>query len=159
MPVLLAGGAIAAALLSADRESDARRVALGFSLATFLIALLVFVRFDAAAEGYQFVDSFEWIRAAEAGFSIQYAVGVDGLSAPLVLLLGLLTVVAVLVSWNIDVKPRQYFAWLLFLETAIAGVFLSLDLVQFFLFWELELLPMYMLISQWGTGRRIYSAT
>jgi NADH-quinone oxidoreductase subunit M len=77
----------------------------------------------------------------------------------MVLLLGVLTVVAVLVSWNIDVKPRQYFGWLLFLEMAVAGVFISLDLVQFFLFWELELLPMYMLISQWGSGRRIYSAT
>lgn len=152
-------GALVIALMPRQRERDARLVALGFTLATFLLSIVVFVAFDSSAEGYQFVDSFEWIRAAEAGFSIQYAVGVDGLSAPLVLLLGLLTVVAVLVSWNIDVKPRQYFAWLLFLETAIAGVFLSLDLVQFFLFWELELLPMYMLISQWGTGRRIYSAT
>src|SRR5690606_3445710 len=100
--------------------------------------------------GYQFVERFEWISAAEAGFQIQYSVGVDGLSAPMVLLLGVLSVVAVLVSWNIDVKLKQYFAWLLFLETAVAGVFISLDLVQFFLFWELELLPMFMLISQWG---------
>ncbi len=152
-------GALATMLLPRAREHDAKYVALGASLLTFLLSIIVFVRLDPTVEGYQFVDRFEWIRAGDAGFAVQYVVGIDGLSAPLVLLLGLLTVVAVLVSWNIDLKPRQYFAWLLLLETSVAGVFMSLDLIQFFLFWELELLPMYMLISQWGTGRRLYSAT
>lgn len=152
-------GALMAAFLPSERERDARWVALFFSVVAFIISIIVFVRFDTGVEGYQFVESFEWIAAGDAGFSIQYLVGVDGLSAPMVLLLGLLSVVAVLVSWNIEVKPKQYFAWLLFLETAIAGVFVSLDLIQFFLFWELELLPMFMLISQWGSGRRLYSAT
>jgi NADH-quinone oxidoreductase subunit M len=114
-------GALVIAFMPRARERDARLVALGFTLVVFLLSIVVFVAFDSSQEGYQFVDRFEWIRAAEAGFSIQYAVGVDGLSAPLLLLLGLLTVVAVLVSWNIDVKPRQYFAWLLLLETAVAG--------------------------------------
>jgi len=76
----------------------------------------------------------------------------------MVLLLGLLTVVAVLVSFSIEVRVKEYFAYLLLLETAVAGVFLSLDLIQFFLFWELELIPMYMLISIWGSGRNRYSA-
>ncbi len=152
-------GALMAAFLPAERERDAKWVALFFTSVAFAISVVVFVLFDTTAEGYQFVESFEWIKAGDAGFSIQYIVGVDGLSAPMVLLLGLLSVIAVLVSWNIDVKPKQYFAWLLFLETAVAGVFLSLDLVQFFLFWELELLPMFLLISQWGSGRKVYSAT
>ncbi|MEX2372964.1 MAG: hypothetical protein WD800_04115, partial [Dehalococcoidia bacterium] len=134
-------GALVAAFLPAERGHQARWVALATTTAAFLVSVVVFVAFDTNAEGYQFVESFEWIAAADAGFSIQYVVGVDGLSAPMVLLLGLLSVVAVLVSWNIDVRPKQYFAWLLFLETAVAGVFLSLDLIQFFLFWELELLP------------------
>jgi NADH-quinone oxidoreductase subunit M len=151
------GGAVLSALLPHDRERDARWIALVFSLAAFLVSVVMFVMFDRTAEGYQFVDRFDWVAAGD--FTIQYVVGVDGLSAPLVLLLGLLSVVAVLVSWNIDVKPKQYFAWLLILEAAVAGVFISLDLIQFFLFWELELIPMYLLISQWGSGRRLYSAT
>jgi NADH-quinone oxidoreductase subunit M len=152
-------GALMSAFLPAARERDAKWVALFFTTVSFAVSIVIFVMFDTGAEGYQFVESFEWIKAGDAGFSVQYLVGVDGLSAPMVLLLGLLSVVAVLVSWNIDVRPKQYFAWLLFLETAIAGVFVALDLVQFFLFWELELLPMFMLISQWGSGRKVYSAT
>ncbi|MQC17192.1 MAG: NuoM family protein [Chloroflexi bacterium] len=152
-------GAILLAVLPSDRDRDARWIGLAFTTAAFLLSAYIFVGYDTAAGGYQFVERFEWIAADLAGFHVQYAVGVDGLSTPMVLLLGMLSIVAVLVSWNIDVKPKQYFAWLLFLETAVAGVFVSLDLVQFFLFWELELLPMFMLISQWGSGRRLYSAT
>ncbi|GMU39151.1 MAG: NADH:ubiquinone oxidoreductase subunit M [Chloroflexota bacterium] len=151
------GGAVMSAFLPKDRERDARWIALAFSLLAFAVSVVMFARFDRSAEGYQFVDSFDWIAAGD--FTVQYIVGVDGLSAPLVLLLGLLSVVAVLVSWNIEVKPKQYFAWLLMLESAVAGVFISLDLIQFFLFWELELIPMFLLISQWGSGRRLYSAT
>jgi NADH-quinone oxidoreductase subunit M len=152
-------GALAAVLLPAEQEKNARVVALGAAGLTCLIAVAVFLGFDASQEGYQFVQRFDWIDKDTAGFVVQFAVGVDGLSAPMVLLLGILSVVAVLVSWNIEVKPKQYYGWLLFLETAIGGVFVSLDLIQFFLFWELELLPMFMLISQWGSGRRLYSAT
>ena len=152
-------GAAFVALLPRAREHDARWLALAVSGATLLLAAVVFIAHESGEPGYQYVDRFEWIRAAGAGFSVQYALGVDGLSAPMVLLNGLLTVVAVLVSFRITDRPRAYFAWLLLLETAVMGVFLSLDLLQFFVFWELELLPMYLLISGWGTGRREYSAT
>ena len=84
--------------------------------------------------------------------------GIDGLSAPLVLLTGLLGFCAVLASWHITTRVKEYFVWLLLLQTAVMGVFTSLDLLLFFLFWELELLPMYMLIVNWGTGRKEYSA-
>ena len=77
---------------------------------------------------------------------------------PLVLLTAVLTVVAVLVSWNIDLRPKEYFAWLLVLQTSVFGVFTALDLIFFFLFWELELIPMFLLISTWGSGNRNYSA-
>jgi len=70
----------------------------------------------------------------------------------------LLGFLVVLISWKIDLRPREYFAWLLLLETSILGVFCSLDLLLFFLFWEIEVIPMYFLISIWGTGRREYSA-
>ena len=88
---------------------------------------------------------------------MQYAVGVDGLSVTMVLLTGILFVVATLISWRIDLRPREYFAWLLVLETAVLGVFVAQDLLLFFLFWELELIPMFFLISIWGTGRKEYS--
>jgi NADH-quinone oxidoreductase subunit M len=82
----------------------------------------------------------------------------DGLSLPLVLLTAFLGLVAVLVSWQVELRPREYFAWLLVLETSLLGVFSALDLVLFFVFWEVELIPMYFLISIWGSGNRVYSA-
>ena len=157
--LLPVAGAILALFLPKGRDGDAKWIALLFSGAAFAVSIAVFALYDAHTAGYQFVDRFDWISADSAGFSVAYAVGVDGLSAPLVLLLGLLSLVSVLVSWRIDASAKQYFAWLLLMETAVAGVFLSMDLIQFFLFWELELLPMFMLISQWGSGRRLYSAT
>ena len=156
--LLPATGAAILLLLPERDRTETRLLALLFSALAFALSVIIFVRYDAAAGGYQFIDRFEWIQAADAGFSVQYVLGVDGLSAPLVLLTGLLSLASVLVSWNVELRPREYFAWLLLLESAVAGVFMSLDLIQFFLFWELELLPMYMLISIWGSGRKEYSA-
>ena len=156
--LLPAVGALIIATLPRARTGDARWIALFFSTVTFVLGIVIFARLDRAAEGYQLVDRFDWIRAGDTGFAVQYVLGVDGLSAPLVLLTGLLGLASVLVSWRIDKRVKEYFAWLLILETAVAGVFLSLDLIQFFFFWELELLPMYMLISIWGSGRPRYSA-
>jgi len=83
---------------------------------------------------------------------------VDGLSLALVALTGFLFLVAVLISWRIELRPREYFAWIMLLETSLLGVFSAMDFVLFFLFWEIELIPMYFLISIWGTGRKLYSA-
>ena len=151
-------GALFIAFLPREREHEARWLALIGSGLAFAVSILVFVLFDRQREGLQFVDTFAWIDAGDAGFAIRFGLGVDGLSAAMVLLNGLLSVAAVLVSFNVTLRPREYYIWLLVLETAVSGVFLSLDLVQFFLFWELELLPMYLLISIWGSGRREYSA-
>ena len=133
-------------------------IALGIALATLVIALVMFILFDRSVSGFQFVDEFDWISAEAVGFNVTYAFGVDGLSMPLVFLTAFLTVVAVLVSWRIDLRTKEYFAWLLVLETSVLGVFTSLDLIFFFLFWELELIPMFLLISIWGSGNRNYSA-
>ena len=89
---------------------------------------------------------------------MQYFLAVDGLSAPLVLLTGLLGMVAVFASWSVQTRVREYFVWLLALQGAVMGVFTALDFFLFFLFWELELIPMFFLISIWGSGRREYSA-
>src|SRR5204863_4714078 len=89
---------------------------------------------------------------------VSYLVGVDGLNLPMVLLTTLLTLLAVLASWTIDLRPKAYFLLLLLLETGVNGVFASMDFFLFFLFWEVELVPMYLLIGIWGGPRREYAA-
>jgi NADH-quinone oxidoreductase subunit M len=151
-------GAAVCMLLPAAREKSAVIVATVVTGANLALSILLFARFDRTTDDLQFVTQKTWIDADYAGFNVQYAVGVDGLSVPLVLLTGMLFVVATLVSWRIELRPKEYFAWLLALETAVMGVFMAQDLLLFFLFWELELIPMFFLISIWGTGRKEYSA-
>ena len=151
-------GALVLALLPRAGQGTARGLALLVALATLVIGVVLFVLFDREDGAFQFTDTFTWVRADDVGFTVRYAVGIDGLSLPLVLLTGLLTTVAVLVSWKISDRPREYFIWLLVMEASVLGVFTALDLMLFFLFWELELLPMFLLISSWGSGRRDYSA-
>ena len=146
-------GAVLVVALGRDQRT-ARSIALGVVVAELALSLVLFGLYDADRGGYDFVRSATWISA----FDIQYLVGVDGLSVPLVLLNGILGLAAVLVSWGIDHRPREYYMWLLVLQAAVMGVFVSLDLILFFVFWEIELLPMFFLISMWGTGRREYSA-
>jgi len=147
-------GAILIALLP---HADPRRIKLTaafFTLVTFALSLSLFFMFDQSLEGAQFVERASWIPPLDA----QYFLGIDGLSLPMLILATFLGFIAVLVSWKIDLRVREYFAWLLVLETGVLGVFCSLDLLLFFLFWEVEILPMYLLISIWGTGRKEYSA-
>jgi NADH-quinone oxidoreductase subunit M len=151
-------GAIALLLIPKAQESYTKVVASAVALANLMVAVWMYVDFDQVDNALQFTERQTWIDSADVGFKVQYFVGVDGLSATLILLTGLLFVVATLISWRIELRPREYFAWLLALETAIMGVFAAQDLLLFFLFWELELIPMYLLISIWGTGRREYSA-
>ena len=103
---------------------------------------------------YQFVENYDWIPS----LGISYHLGVDGLSLPLVFLTTLLFICAVSISMSIKTRVAEYFFWFLILETSVLGVFVSLDLVLFFIFWELELIPMYFIISVWGSGRKEYSA-
>ncbi len=122
-----------------------------------LLAIVIFINFDrspAAAGLIQFQEKVLWI----APLNAHYHLGVDGLSLPLVVLTAFLGFLAVLISWKIDLRAREYFAWLLLLETSILGVFLSLDLLLFFIMWEIEIIPMYFLINIWGSGRKEYSA-
>ncbi|MEX2598986.1 MAG: NADH-quinone oxidoreductase subunit M, partial [Dehalococcoidia bacterium] len=146
-------GALLVLLLGRDARM-AKGIALAVVLAELVLVSVVFALFDRSVQGYQFVNQVMWIPA----FDIQFLVGVDGLNMPLVLLNGILGVAAVLVSWGVAHRAREYFMWLLVLQAAVMGVFLSLDLVLFFVFWELELIPMFFLISIWGSGRREYSA-
>lgn len=144
-------------LLPQRLEHSARWVALVTALAMFALSLQVFFSFDREAGGYQFTERATWVDIGQ--FQLQYFVGVDGLSLPLVVLTTCLTVASVLVSFSISHRPRAYFACLLVLASSVVGVFVALDFMLFFLFWELELFPMYLLISIWGSGRKEYSAT
>lgn len=150
-------GIIVIALLPKPQARTIRLTALAFTLASFILSIAVFCLFDRSAGAIgqmQFEEKLSWIPAINAF----YHLGVDGLSLPMVILMTFLGFLAVLVSWKIELRPREYFIWLLLLETSILGVFCSLDLVLFFLFWELELIPMYFLISIWGSGRKEYAA-
>ncbi|HTV58067.1 MAG TPA: NADH-quinone oxidoreductase subunit M [Verrucomicrobiae bacterium] len=132
-----------------------RRAALAVSLIEFVISLLLLPGFSATKAGFQFEEMRDWIPIA----SIHYHLGVDGISLFLVLLTTFLTPISILCSWSsIQDRVKEFFIALLVIETAMIGVFLSLDLFLFFVFWELTLIPMYFLIGVWGHGRRIYAA-
>ena len=153
-PLIAAG--IILVLLRDSRQI--RLFAVAVTVLELALAIVIFVVFRAEDYGrvgnMEMVENVSWIAALD----IRYHLGVDGLSVPLVLLTALLGMCAAFASWKIDFRVKEYFVWLLVLQTAVTGVFVSLDAVLFFIFWELELLPMYFLISMWGTGRREYSA-
>src|SRR6266568_1960652 len=151
-------GAVVLGLWPQRRESDARWIAAAFSLLALLLSLAALVSFDRGSSDFQLVNQVPWVSAGFGSFRLQYLVGVDGISLPLVLLTAFLTLVSVLISFQIELRPRLYFGLMLVLETGVLGVFTSLDLLLFFLFWEVELIPMYLLISIWGTGRKEYAA-
>lgn len=132
----------------------ARLIALLTALISLVLTLFVYAQFSTTTYGFQFIERYQWIES----MNIAYFVAVDGLSLPLLLLTSLLGLSAVLASWKVQDRVREYFIWLLLLQTAVAGVFVSLDFILFFIFWELELLPMFFLISKWGSGRKDYSA-
>ncbi len=148
-------GVAALLLLKAGDHTWIRRIVLSVSVAEFIISLFLLRGFDLSAPGYQFEEFHNWIALPP----IHYHLGVDGISLFLVLLTTLLTPLSVLCSWNsINTRVKEFFVMLLVLETGIIGVFLSLDLFLFFVFWEVMLLPMYFLIGIWGHQKRIYAA-
>jgi len=131
-----------------------KRIALAVSLAEFVISLFLIRGFVIANPGYQFEEIHPWI-----GSAIRYHMGVDGISLFLVILTTFLVPISILASWEgIHEKVKGFFIALLVIETAMIGVFVSLDLFLFFVFWELTLIPMYFLIGIWGHDRRIYAA-
>jgi NADH-quinone oxidoreductase subunit M len=148
-------------LLAGDREGSrdatVRWLALAVSLAVFALTLVLWAGFDpspAAAE-FQFVERREWIPS----FGISYHLGVDGISLLLIVLTGFLTPISLLSSWgSVKKKTREFNFFVLVLEAAMLGVFASLDLFLFYLFWDAMLVPMYFLIGIWGYDRRIYAA-
>jgi NADH-quinone oxidoreductase subunit M len=133
-------------LVPAERKREARVLALVAATISLLLSVWAYVNYNVAQGGYQFVTKVPWIPS----LGISYHVGVDGLSMPLVLLTGVVMFTGVLISWGIDDRPREFFAFLFILATGVFGVFVSLDLFQLFFFYEIAVFPMFLLIAVWG---------
>jgi NADH-quinone oxidoreductase subunit M len=133
-------------LIPSDRKTEVRMTALAAATLALLLSIWVYFSYDVAAGGYQFVEKIPWLPA----LGISYHVGVDGMNAPLVLLTGIVMFTGVLISWKIDDRPREFFAFLFILATGVFGVFVTLDLFMLFFFYEIAVFPMYLLISIWG---------
>ncbi len=133
-------------LIPAERKTEVRMAALAAATFALLLSIWVYFSYDVAAGGYQFVEKYNWLPA----FGISYHVGVDGLNAPLVLLTGIVMFTGVLISWKVDDRPREFFAFMFILATGVFGVFVTLDLFMLFFFYEIAVFPMYLLISIWG---------
>ncbi|MBA4373031.1 MAG: NADH-quinone oxidoreductase subunit M, partial [Thermodesulfovibrio sp.] len=152
LPVI---GAVLILLISRANESLARWAALVFSIATFLVSLPLFTNFNKATYHMQFIEKHAWIPA----WNINYHLGLDGISILFVLLSTLVTILCVLISWNsVKMKSKEFFISILIVESAMIGVFCSLDFFLFYIFWEAMLIPMYLLIGVWGGPNRIYAA-
>ena len=148
-------GALALLLLRAEDHVWIRRLAMTIAVVEFVFSLLLIPRVPLGIAGYSLVENFRWINDPP----IRYHLGVDGISLFLIILTTFLTPISVLASWkSIEHRVKEFFVMLLMLEVGVIGVFLSLDLFLFFLFWEVMLIPMAFLIGIWGHERRIYAA-
>ncbi len=133
-------------LLPGERKTEIRVTALAAAGLAMFLSAWVYIGYDTAAGGYQFVEKTSWLPS----LGISYFVGVDGMSAPLVLLTGIVMFTGVLISWNIEDRPREFFAFLFILATGVFGVFASLDMFLLFFFYEIAVFPMFLLIALWG---------
>lgn len=153
LPIL---GGILILSTGGDRNAQlARKIALGFSGGTFLLSLSLYADFDITTASMQFIEQYEWIESLH----IQYFLGVDGISMPLVILTTLLTIIVVIAGWEVITKRvAQYMASFLIMEGLMIGVFSSMDAILFYLFWEAMLIPMFLIIGVWGGSNRVYAA-
>jgi NADH-quinone oxidoreductase subunit M len=149
----LAGMAVVL-LLPSDEKKLIRWVALLFSLVPLIFSLVLWLEYDIGVPGYQFEQQTIWYAPINAGFHL----GVDGISVSMILLTTILSPLAVLASYGIEDRIKMYMALFLLLEVGMLGVFMALDLIIFFLFWEVGLVPMYFLINQWGSANRRYAS-
>jgi len=142
-------------LLFIRNAAAARWIAVAFSVAELALCLPLLLNFDSSTHHMQFGESLPWIQA----WNINYRVGVDGISVLFVALSALLTTISIMVSWTaIQDRVKEFMIAMLFLEAAMIGVFISLDLFLFYIFWEAMLIPMYLLIGVWGGPNRLYAA-
>jgi NADH-quinone oxidoreductase subunit M len=151
-------GALFLLFLPKDRPAIIRQIATGVALLDFLLSVPLWFAFDRKASGvnnFQFRESAEWIQS----IGVRYEFGIDGIALLLVLLTTLLGVLAFLSSWSaIQTREKEYYVFLLLLQTGMLGVFMAMDFFLFYVFWEVMLVPMYFLIGIWGGPRKLYAA-
>ncbi|MEL7503280.1 MAG: photosynthetic/respiratory NAD(P)H-quinone oxidoreductase subunit D1 [Cyanobacteria bacterium J06554_6] len=149
----------AALLLPFIPDKDGKTVrwyALIVGLINFAVLVYAFVNYyDPSSSGMQLVESYTWVSTLD----LKWSVGADGLSMPLILLTGFITTLATLASWPVTLKPKLFYFLMLAMYGGQIGVFAVQDMLLFFLFWELELIPVYLLLSIWGGKKRLYAAT
>ncbi len=133
-------------LYPGDRKNAVKITALTAMAISFLLSLWVFISYNTSTAGYQFLEKLDWLPQ----LGISYHVGVDGFSVPMVLLTGIVALTGVMISWRIDDRPREFFAFLCFLASSVFGVFSSLDLFMLFFFLEIAVFPKYLMIAVWG---------
>lgn len=161
-------GMLVVLLLPKENVKGIKYTSLLFTFLQLILAAILMLNFNYSAPGisdlntFQFVENVRWIQVDNVAFlgtiKIDYLIGVDGLSAPLILLSAIIFFIAAISSWSISKSPKGYFAMFLLLDAATLGVFVSLDFFLFFVFWEVMLLPMYFLIGIWGGPRKEYAA-
>ena len=157
LSLILFTPAIAALIMLFLPSGEARLhrwFAFAASLIPFLLTLVLWSRFDPNTAGFQFEEKYTWYEAINSSFHV----GVDGISLSMVFLTTFLTPLAILASFSVTDRVKPYMMLFLFLETGMLGVFLALDLLIFFVFWEIGLVPMYFLINQWGSANRNYAS-
>lgn len=147
-------GAIGLAFIPKEKVEAIKQTALAIALADFLLSLQLWVDFDLTTADMQFEFMVPWIET----WGISYHVGIDGISLLLYIMTTFLTAISILASWNIKKYIKEYMFAMLALSTGMLGVFISLDMFLFYVFWEFQLVPMYLIIGIWGGPRRIYAA-
>jgi NADH-quinone oxidoreductase subunit M len=133
-------------LYNSEQKKAIRITALSAAFFALALSLWVYLTYDKAVAGYQFIEKYNWMPA----FGISLHFGVDGMSVPLILLTSIVMVTGVMISWGIEDRPREFFAFLFILASGVFGVFASLDLFMLFFFYEIAVFPMYLLIAIWG---------
>ncbi len=148
-------------LMPSDRAKAIKIIAVVGAFVSLVISIIVFFSYnqglaasDPANYQYQFTQQFDWVKS----LGISYHVGVDGISAVMTLLTGIVGLMGVIISWGIKDRPREFFAFFMFLVAGVFGVFISLDLFLLLFFYELSIFPMYFLIANWGSTRKEYAA-
>lgn len=152
--VLPLAGAIINLFLPATNKALMRYFSLVVCGLTFGVSLVLLAMFDYSQPGFQFVEKVSWIKA----FNVDYYLAVDGVSLPMLFITTLLTFIAIPASWKINHRVKEYFSLMLLLEVGMIGVFIALDFMLFYVFWEMVLIPMYFMIGIWGGANRQYAA-
>ncbi|MGE5411176.1 MAG: complex I subunit 4 family protein, partial [Clostridiales bacterium] len=148
-------GSLILLFINKEKESFIRWAGFGIALLAFILSLFIYLRFDPTQSGFQFVNKITWI----SKINVSYHVGIDGISILLILLTTFLTPITLFSSWkSIKKKVKEFTFFMLLLEVGMIGVFVSLDLFLFYVFWEAMLIPMYFIIGIWGGEKRIYAS-